>query len=286
MTGESNVMESLFKALPSVHPFHSPKSSLYEFLKLAARREMERLFEDNIPGKVAIFPFGEILFPYFNMGNVDSLNLFDLDELIIFSYYYNRRSSYRNALDIGANIGLHSVVLAKCGYNVRSFEPDPVHFRKLAETVHLNGIKNVELYNAAVSSKSGEMEFVRVLGNTTSSHLAGSKLNPYGELERLMVEVVPIAEHLKWAELIKLDAEGHEKEIIGATDPVDWEGKDAIVEISSKENAEFIYKFFKGTNTDLFSQKLNWEPVRAMDDMPFTYHDGSLFLSSTRKNMW
>jgi FkbM family methyltransferase len=286
MTVEPNVMALLFKALPSVSSLHSPRSAPYEFFKVSARKEIERLFENNASGKIEIFPFGEISFPYFNMGNIDSLNLFDLDELIIFSYYYNNKDCYKNVLDIGANIGLHTVVLGKCGYNVRAFEPDPVHFKMLSENIRLNGLKKIEKYNAAVSSKACEMEFVRVLGNTTGSHLAGSKINPYGELERLMVKVVPIKDHLKWADLIKLDAEGHEKEIIRATNAVDWEGKDAMIEISSRDNAEFIFHFFRGTKIKLFSQKLNWKAVKIIDDMPFTHHDGSLFLSSIRQKIW
>jgi len=286
MPVESNIMELLFKALPSVSSFHSPTSVLYPFLKAVARKEIEGLYENNVSGAVKIPPFGEILFPYFNMGNIDSLNLFDLDELILFSYYFDNKSVYENVLDIGANIGLHSIILGKCGYHVRAFEPDPVHFGKLSENVMANKLTNIETYNAAVSSKFGKMEFVRVLGNTTGSHIAGSKLNPYGELEKITVDVVPIKEHLRWADLVKLDAEGHEKEIIGATDPGDWEGKDAVVEITYRENAEFIFKFFKGTDVKLFSQKTNWELVRGIDDMPFSHHDGSLFLSSAKSKVW
>lgn len=286
MTNDSKVLELLFKALPSVSSFHSPASVLYPFLKAVARKEIEGLYSNNVSGAIVIFPFGEISFPYFNMGNIDSLNLFDVDELILFSYYYANKNIYKNVLDIGANIGLHSIILGKCGYHVRAFEPDPVHFNKLSENILANDSTNVEIYNVAVSSCFGKMEFVRVLGNTTGSHIAGSKLDPYGELEKIMVEVVPIREHLRWADLIKLDAEGHEKEIIGATDPGDWEGKDAVVEITYRENAEYIFNFFKGSDVKLFSQKTNWELVRGIDDMPFSHHDGSLFLSSAKCKVW
>src|SRR5512139_3654868 len=104
MSVEPNALELLFRALPSVHPFHSPGSALYGFLKVAARKEVERYYEKDPSGTIDAFPFGEIRLPYFNMGAIDSLNLFDLDELILFSYYYNRRDRYRNVLDIGANI--------------------------------------------------------------------------------------------------------------------------------------------------------------------------------------
>ena len=287
MSKQSKILDSLIKALPSIGSHHSPNSDLYDCLKLAARQEIETLFSDNELGDVIFYPLGQIFFPYFKMGNIDSLNLFDIDELIIFSYYSLNKDRYRNVLDVGANIGLHSTILGKCGLNVRSFEPDPVHFEKLSQNILRNGVDGtVTLYNAAVSSKEGELEFVRVLGNTTGSHLAGSKSDPYGELERFQVKVVPIKEHLAWANLVKLDAEGHEKEIIGATNPEDWEGKDAIIELSSKENAQFILSFFKGTRTKLYSQKINWNQVKSIDDMPFTHHDGSLFISSIKTSVW
>lgn len=286
MNNQSETLELLIKALPSVNAFHSPTTDIYSLLKVVARKEIETLFCDNANGNIVVLPFGEITFPYFKMGSIDSLNLFDLDELMIFSYYYNNKDCYKNVLDIGANIGLHSTILGKCGYNVRSFEPDPVHFGKLSDNIKNNNLTSVILYNAAVSSKAGELEFVRVLGNTTGSHLAGSRQNPYGDLERFMVNVVAINEHLEWADLVKLDAEGHEREIISATSPSDWKGKDAIIEISSKENAEFIFSFFKDSDTKLFSQKINWGLVQGVDDMPFTHHDGSLFLSSDKVRVW
>ena len=61
-----------------------------------------------------------------------------------------------------------------------------------------------------VSDQEASTEFVRVKGNTTGSHLAGSKPNPYGELERFMVHVVPMVDAIQDCDLVKLDAEGHE----------------------------------------------------------------------------
>src|SRR5574341_904869 len=81
---------------------------------------------------------------------------------------------YRRARDIGANLGLHSIVLARCGFEVKAFEPDPWHFGLLKDNLAANRAR-VEAIPAAVSTADGEAQFVRVLGNTTGSHLAGSK---------------------------------------------------------------------------------------------------------------
>ena len=75
----------------------------------------------------------KLIFSFFKMGNIDSTNLFDIDELIIFAYYKKRLSKYKNISDIGANIGLHSVMLdmlSSIDSTIHSYEPDPVHFFK------------------------------------------------------------------------------------------------------------------------------------------------------------
>jgi hypothetical protein len=125
------VLKDLLLSLPSVRDHHAPDSSLYGFLKQAARREIEELFTGDATDAIEFDPFGRLVFPYHNMGAVDSLNLFDIDELIIFSFYWANRNRYKRVVDIGANIGLHSILLSKCGYEVRSFEPDPEHFKIL-----------------------------------------------------------------------------------------------------------------------------------------------------------
>jgi FkbM family methyltransferase len=231
-------------------------------------------------------PFGELVFPYHKMGAVDSLNLFDLDELIIFSFYWMNRERYHRVLDIGANIGLHSIILSKCGYEVRSYEPDPQHFEILKRNLVLNNGSSVQAFNAAVSSRAGELEFVRVLGNLTASHLAGSKPNPYGDLERFPVRVEAIEPLISWADLIKLDVEGHEKEVLLATNREQWLSTDALVEIENESNAASVYEHFTTLGVRLFSQKTNWQLVRDVDDMPTSYRQGTLFITCKSEMPW
>lgn len=185
----SDILENLFLSLPFVCGHHAPGSQLYNLFKHVARKEIGGLFSDREAQSVAFQPFGELVFPYHKMGAIDSLNLFDLDELIIFSFYWKNRTRYRKVLDIGANLGLHSILLRKCGYEVSCYEPDPLHFEILKDNRALNRILDVEAFNKAVSTQYGEREFIRVLGNTTGSHLAGNKLNSYGELKRFPVRM-------------------------------------------------------------------------------------------------
>jgi FkbM family methyltransferase len=283
---KSEMLEKLLAALPSVRDHHAPTSKLYTLLKQVARREVEYLFSGHDTKVRGFNPFGRLIFPYHSMGAIDSLNLFDIDELIIFSFYWANRNRYHRVLDVGANIGLHSILLSRCGYKVRSYEPDPDTFKVLKRNLKLNHCKAVTPFNAAVSNKVGQLEFVRVLSNLTGSHIAGSKANPYGKLERFPVKVEAIEPIIKWADLIKLDAEGHEKEIILATKKEHWRGTDAMIEVENANNARILYKHFKKLGLNMFSQKLNWQNVRSVKDMPVSYKEGSLFVSFKREMPW
>ena len=282
----TSILENLLLALPSVSNQHAPGSKLYELLKQVARREVENLFSTHGAQVREFKPFGNLTFPYHKMGAIDSLNLFDLDELIIFSFYWINRKRYHRVLDIGANTGLHSIILSKCGFEVRAYEPDPQHFEIMQRNLALNNCSNAQAFNAAVSSHAGEMEFVRVLGNLTASHLAGSKPNPYGDLERFPVKVEAIKPLINWADLIKLDVEGHEKEVLLATNREHWLSTDALVEVENKGNAASIYRHFTTLGVQLFSQKTNWQLVHNVNDVPTSYHEGTLFVTSRSKIPW
>jgi len=280
-------IEELILALPSFSNMHAPGTEFVESMKIMARKEIEKSFSDSKEVSKKFEPFGQITLPYHKMGNIDSLDLFGLDELIIFSFYWVNRNRYKKVADIGANIGLHSIILDKCGFKVHSYEPDLQHFNILEKNLRLNNCSNVKVYNCAVSNKEGEVEFIRILGNTTGSHLAGSKPDSYlyGDMKRFSVKVNPINPIIAWADLLKIDAEGHEKEILLATSASDWKSTDALVEVGS-ENAKSIFSHFKKIGVNLFAQKINWEQIMDIGQMPTSYKDGSLFVTTKSKVPW
>ena len=286
LEGSPDLLGALLEALPQARDLHPRGSEPYQRLAELVRPEVERRFQSPEPSPQPMGPFGELVFPYHRMGAVDSLNLFDLDELIIFSFYWATRGRYARAADVGANLGLHSCLLARAGCEVRSYEPDPVHFELLQSNLSANGCERVAPVRRAISSAPGQREFVRVLGNTTGSHLSGAKANPYGELERFEVEVEGVGELLAWADLLKIDAEGEEAEILCGTRAEDWVGKDALIEVGSSENARAIWEHFREGELRLFAQKLAWARVVRLEDMPTSYRDGTLFLTRRAEMPW
>lgn len=277
--------DELFTDLQAQPQKHARTDPQWELWQAATRPEVAKSFSSKEGGAVPFGPFGDIRMPFHAMGSITSLELFGLDELILFSFYNANRGRYKKVVDFGANIGLHSLILSRCGFQVRSFEPDPVHIALFRRNLSINDAVS-ELHEAAVSVNDGTTEFIRVVGNTTGSHIAGAKANPYGELERFTVKLEAAAPHLEWADLAKIDIEGHEAELITSLPSSCWQHTDAVMEVGTAENAARIFNYLKDSGISMFSQKKAWGKVTALEDMPVGHREGSLFLSSKTKMPW
>lgn len=280
------MIDKIINALPDVSKQHARSSKLYNVLEKISAKTIEESRLKLSDGNIDLGELGNLEFPFHNMGAIDTLDLFGLDELIIFSFYWVNRLRYKRVADIGANLGLHSILMSRCGWQVNAYEPDPIHVNLLSKNLELNKITTVNIYENAVSNCSGKLEFVRVLGNTTGSHLAGAKANPYGELDRFPVDVLSIENVMSNVDFIKLDAEGQERVIILATSTEQWMNTDMILEVGSSENAKAIFDHLKELGINLYSQKINWENVNSLDDMPSSYKEGSLFISTKSEMPW
>lgn len=275
----------IIEILPSIQTFHSRSSQVYQYLDSLLKPAVEDLFGANSDCNADLIDIGNLNFPYFSMGAINSTHLFGLDELLIFSFYRTNISRYKAVADLGANIGLHSIFLSKLGFTVDSFEPDPEHLKRINININLNNVAP-NIIPAAVSLDDGVTEFTRVVGNTTGSHLSGAKDDPYGELERFSVQTRAFRTILLEHDLLKIDVEGHEANIICSTKPDDWATSDAILEVGSMINAERIFNHFKNSNINLFAQSLSWQKVSTLTDMPSSYKDGSLFISAKDEMPW
>ena len=224
--------------------------------------------------------FGKILFPYESMGKINSYDLFNANEFVIFYLYlyFKKKSKKKVAADLGANLGLHSIVLDKCGYKVKAYEPDPITYLKLKKNIILNKCKNVKLYNLAIYSKSSKMNFTRVKDNLTGSHLGNLK-NSYGEKEIFKVKTQNIKNIIDEFGLVKMDIESAEAKVLCSLLKKDYLNTDFIVEIGNKDNSKKIFKFLVKKKLKCFSQKNNFKLVKKLKDMPINHKDGALVIS-------
>lgn len=213
------------------------------------------------------------------VGGVTSDNLFDPNEQVLFDFYEANRDRYSRVLDIGANIGVHTILMARWGWKVRAFEPDPIHFVRLHQNVASHGV-DAELVEAAVSDRDGLATFVRVMNNTTASHLAGAR-GAYGPLKQVGVRTVDCRPLFRSADFAKIDCEGHEAALVCAMSPEEWAAisLEAMLEVGSEGNAHQIFSHLIGM-VPMWAQKIGWRRVGRLEDMPTHHTEGSLFIGT------
>ena len=59
-----------------------------------------------------------------------------------------------------------------------------------------------------------------------------------------------------------------------------------MIEVGSLKNAEKIFNFFNKIGVKLYSQKQGWDRVENLGDMPTSYKEGSLFITSKENVPW
>ncbi len=96
-------------------------------------------------------------------------------------------------IDIGANIGIFAIHLAKLHPEVRviAFEPSEVNFGHLLKNIGLNEVKNVEPYKLALTDDGRKIQVGLDEGNTGGASIYGP--------ERRMTQ------HTNWCDSVKLD---------------------------------------------------------------------------------
>lgn len=277
----AETLAAIISALPGLADRHNTADPAYRALALAARTAVVEMFGPNSHGAQDVGPFGTLDLPYHRMGAIDSIDLFGLDELIIFAFYWANRGRYRKVADIGANIGLHSTILFRCGFEVTNYEPDPEHISVMKANFARNNIANVAVVQSAVSDHMGKANFLRLRGNTTGSHLAGAKPNPYGEIDTFEVALAPFVDIASKVDFAKVDAEGHEAVIVTSLPAEQWASLDVMLEIGSVENAVQIFDYCQKSGVNILTQKTGWARAASASDLPTSHRDGSAFI--TRK---
>lgn len=266
---------------------HSCDTSFYKLMTFFCNMWVKERFCPHGLNSISFQSIGEVFLPYIEQGNINTSHLFGLDELIIFSFYRANKEKYSRVADFGANIGLHSIILSKLGYQVSSYEPDPDTFAILNSNLKLNKIEgSVDVHNSAVSTLDGKVNFTRVLGNRTGSHISGAKNIVYGDTQVFEVKTESFSKLMRNFDLIKMDIEGHEASVLTSASADDWSDIDLIAEVSSEDNAKLILDYCAKVNLNIFSQKNNWNKVESLSLMPTRHQEGSIFITQNEAMDW
>lgn len=144
------------------------------------------------------------------------LYLFGIWEPDITSFIDRRVAAGRTFVDVGANIGYHTLLAAAGGARVVAIEASPEIFRVLGEQVTANGAASVRLVNKAVSDRTGTCSIyagpVRNIGLSTT-------VRRRGFAAEAVVASAPLADLLEPDELrtlgiVKIDVEGGEPAVL------------------------------------------------------------------------
>jgi len=233
----------------------------------------------------------EFSLPYVSQGNIDSADLFGMNELILFSYYEQSvGNKYRKILDLGANIGLHTIFMSLLGASVTSVEADPLTFRLLEDNVKSElKSRNVKLINAAVCTEDqNSIIFLRVLQNRTGSHILGAReALPYGGYEEISVPGLAFKGLLREGyDLVKIDVEGSEADLISSLELDMFPETSYLIEIGSAKNAKRIWDHVKHSSFNMFAQKNGWRQVYAFGDLPIHHSEGTLLITTDKDMRW
>ena len=119
-------------------------------------------------------------------------------------------------LDIGANIGLHTILLAKItgAYGqVYAFEPIPSIYTQLEKSIEKNNIKNIRVGKFALGEKKEELYININLGCVASSSILDKDVSNMTTNIKIQVRTLDSL-NLQKVDFIKLDVEGYEWNVI------------------------------------------------------------------------
>jgi FkbM family methyltransferase len=136
------------------------------------------------------------------------------ESLTLFDVYRQKVLRGTTAVDVGANLGIHSLVLARCVQShgsVFSYEPNKALCERVCENLKLNGTQNVILRNLGAGASDSTLRFEPMEGEF---NVGLGRFDPRGPIEIPVVRLDTDLHVSGRISLIKVDVEGMELEVI------------------------------------------------------------------------
>jgi len=118
-------------------------------------------------------------------------------------------------IDVGANLGLHTVLLARRSAQVLAFEPERRNYSLLTRNVAANGLGNVRAFNSAVGDREGACQ-LRLSADNFGDHRV-SAIAPNAAGEYVPMTTIDIATRTLLpgsVGLLKIDVQGYEHHVL------------------------------------------------------------------------
>lgn len=203
------------------------------------------------------------------------------------SHYFKGKGAFA---DIGANIGLMSIYVAKkfpqsiC----HSFEAHPVTLELLKENIELNQIANIEIHPYGL----GDTKTTLKIHDNLSINRGGASfvINHDGD-EGYDVPVMKLDDVAAWkVEMIKVDVEGFEMPVLnGAVETIERDHPTLIIEVSENranayDSSSEIFQFVKRRGYRVYKLKGGKERrsklIEILDQKDLPQHDNIFCIPS------
>jgi FkbM family methyltransferase len=158
--------------------------------------------------------------------------------------------------DVGANLGTHTLALAKINpsrVRVRSFEVQSKVFYMLCGSVALNGLGNVDCHHLAVGDKDGRDIDVNIPDYSGTYNYGGFEVETIKESDNQdmakphseRVRMATLDSFGEFVDMLKIDVEGMEEKVLaGACNIFEASMPVCFIEVF-KSNVENLITFFK-----------------------------------------
>ena len=185
---------------------------MYDFVRISTKALTRRFFK-NKTAQERIGRFTVSAFDY------DAIAFLFGEIFFRGEYFFQARNSSPVILDCGANIGM-ATLFFKSLYPeciVYAFEPDIEAFGMLERNVKANDLKDVFVFNCALTDKNGTIEFYSSQDNPGSLHMSVHSARINGR--KRVVNTLSLASFIKERALqavdfAKIDIEGAEDAVI------------------------------------------------------------------------
>ncbi|MCK5811737.1 MAG: FkbM family methyltransferase [Clostridiales bacterium] len=209
---------------------------------------------------------GEIIEKHLIVTN----EFFEKENLEIIKNYIPKKATI---IDVGANIGNHTIFfsLLDSDNRIYSFEPHHINYEILLKNIKLNNLHNVKTYPLAVGDKKGKGNLIELPNKNLSDTMV--EYDSKGEISFISLDEFVKNEKLEKIDLVKIDVEGFEENVIKGMlelakkyDPIYW------IEIWN-DNKETIFKllrknYFEEIKNDEFNINDNYLFKKAQEYNP------------------
>jgi len=200
----------------------------WQLEKQERKNSNNNIFEVSLNEKDRVYFELPVLKDLIASNIIISKQFFEHDYLLVISSLLNQPKCI---IDVGANIGNHTLYFSKYWKEAKiyAFEPVSFIFNLLQRNIQLNNLSNTHCFNAAVGDREG---VGRVAYNGQSEHNLGATRVDYcdtGEIPFLTLDEFILEHNVQTIDLIKIDVEGFElkvlngmKQLINQYNPYIW----------------------------------------------------------------